>query len=412
MGGEGSGGVGGGDNDADTGGVGWDVNQSGDLVPADGLANDPDKTDGWDTYTEADSALGQLTGDRRSDQQVFDDVAVTAAMEAGHRNFTNSRGREMAVADYSRNFAPTDTGILGGMNRAPGFKLGPVSTIGKLAGLSNPVTMGMSIAEMILGVPSLLSVEANPNKGINVSGIAVDAVNTVTGKTTSTTTENERQGGSVWSDLAGLPGQFISDLTAVVTGKSVPGSSSGGVMPIDAPNDKAADRNAAVEAEIGDNAHVAPGDAYGVQISGPNTTTNDSILFGETTTANELDSRNPGVSPDASNDKATEDERSGGLADLPGQFISDLVAVITGKSEPNTLSGGKKATGDDRFITNNDMDLPGGSDSVVADSLRRRRDQSLLSGTSVLDEDEDPLALARKARSGQNSLLSNGFGGF
>jgi len=100
MGGEGSGGGGGGDNDADTGGVGWDVNQSGDLVPADGLANDPDKTDGWDTYTEADSALGQLTGDRRSDQQVFDDVAVTAAMEAGHRNFTNSRGREMAVADY------------------------------------------------------------------------------------------------------------------------------------------------------------------------------------------------------------------------------------------------------------------------------------------------------------------------
>jgi len=161
--GGGDGGGGGGDNDGDTGGVGWDVNKSGVLSPADGLANDPDKTDGWDTYTQADSAFGQFMGDRRSDQQVADDVAVTSAMQAGRSNFTNSRGREMAVADYSRNFAPTDTGVLGGMNReltwggvagtalsaylggVPGFLAGRVAGYSIDQGLGNKANLSATL---------------------------------------------------------------------------------------------------------------------------------------------------------------------------------------------------------------------------------------------------------------------------
>jgi len=83
--------------------------------------NNPDGTPNTSTYNYADSTIGRLMGDNRSDQDIQNDRAQTEALERGDATFRTASGRSVSTRDYSRDMvAPTRGGVLANMNERPG----------------------------------------------------------------------------------------------------------------------------------------------------------------------------------------------------------------------------------------------------------------------------------------------------
>jgi hypothetical protein len=75
------------------------------------------------TFISANSWLGRLTGDNRSDQQIENDQRQTDAIERGDRTFERVEGGRASTAGYRDLVAPQAGGLLARMNQAPSIGL-------------------------------------------------------------------------------------------------------------------------------------------------------------------------------------------------------------------------------------------------------------------------------------------------
>tara|TARA_A100000172_G_scaffold17135_1_gene9419 strand:+ start:612 stop:971 length:360 start_codon:yes stop_codon:yes gene_type:complete len=76
------------------------------------------------TYNYADSTVGRFFGDNRSDQDIQNDQAQTAALERGDATFRTASGRSVSTRGYSRDsVAPSRGGVLDQMNQPPSIGL-------------------------------------------------------------------------------------------------------------------------------------------------------------------------------------------------------------------------------------------------------------------------------------------------
>ncbi len=95
------------------------------------------------TYEHATSSW---IGDSRSDEQISDDVAVTAAMERGADTYKDSKGYSRSVADYSRDFSPPAPGsLLAEANTAPDV----YTALGAVASLMAPGLKGTLLGQTV-----------------------------------------------------------------------------------------------------------------------------------------------------------------------------------------------------------------------------------------------------------------------
>jgi hypothetical protein len=71
------------------------------------------------TYKSADSALGRMIGDNRSDQQMENDRRQTAALERGDDTFEKVEGGRGSVRGYRDLVAPTRGSVMANLNERP-----------------------------------------------------------------------------------------------------------------------------------------------------------------------------------------------------------------------------------------------------------------------------------------------------
>ena len=120
------------------------------------------------TYNNANNAFNSgwfNFGDTRSDQDIFNDQAVTTALGEGKDTFVNSNGIEQTVASYERDISPPTKGsVYSNVNNAP--------TATSMLGLG----LGMLTSGLIPGITGMIA-----GQGVNA------AVNSMSNNSTSDT---------------------------------------------------------------------------------------------------------------------------------------------------------------------------------------------------------------------------------
>lgn len=129
-----------------------------------------------------EGAMNSWLGDTRTDQESYNDAAVTKALQEGNPTFRDARGNERSVSGYERDFSPPEPdSALDKMGRGR-MALGPVQLLTSAAtgGLSTPLQLGIGFlagqVDKALNTPEMVTIEPASPTGPRIGGSLIDSL--------------------------------------------------------------------------------------------------------------------------------------------------------------------------------------------------------------------------------------------